>query len=96
MDIVWKITNLERQATDGLVTCAHYDVTATDGEYSARVYGTVAFERGETFIDFDALTEHDVVSWVKSRMDPVAVEQSLEQQIAVQKVPPIIHGMPWA
>lgn len=95
MEITWKITQLEREATDGLVTVAHYDVTATDGEHTARVYGTVGFERGDTFIDFANLTERDVISWVKSKMDPAAIEQSLADQIAVQKNPPVLQGMPW-
>ena len=95
MEITWKITNLERQATDGLVACAHYDVTAVDGDHSARVYGTVGLEKGEPLIDFDKLTERDVISWVKSKLDPAAVEQSLAAQIATQKNPPVLNGMPW-
>ena len=96
MQTTWKITQLERQADDGLVTVAHYDVVAVDGEYSARTYGTVSMERGETFIDFDRLTEADVISWVKAKLDPAAVEQSLAAQIDAQKNPPIIQGVPWA
>lgn len=95
MQITWKINQLERQAEDGLVTVAHYDVVAVDGDYSARTYGTVSFERGETFIDFNQLTETDVISWVKSKLDPAAVEQSLADQIATQKNPPVLQGMPW-
>lgn len=96
MQIVWKITQLDRQASDGLVTCAHYDVSATDGDYTARIYGTVGLERGETFIDFANITEADAISWVKSKLDPAAVEQALAAQIELQKNPPILQGMPWA
>lgn len=96
MQTTWKITNLDRTADGGLVTCAHYDVTAIDGEFSASVYGTVALERGETFIDFDKLTEKDVISWVKAKLDPAAVEQALAAQIEAQKNPPIVQGVPWA
>lgn len=96
MDITWKINQLERQAEDGLVTVAHYDVSAVDGDYTARVYGTVSFERSDTFIEFEHLTERDVLSWVKSKLDPAAVEQALAAQIDAQKNPPILHGTPWA
>lgn len=95
MDITWKIKQLERQADDGLVTMAHYGVDAVDGEFTASTYGTVSFERSDTFIEFDKLTERDVISWVKSRLDPAAVEESLANQIAAQKNPPILQGMPW-
>lgn len=95
MQTTWKITQLERQATDGLVTVAHYDVTAVDGDLTARVYGTIGLEPGETFIEFEKVTERDVISWVKAKLDPAAVEQSLAGQIEAQKNPPIIPGVPW-
>ena len=95
MQTTWKIIQLERKADDGLVTVVHYRVEAVDGEFSASTYGTVSFERGETFIDFNQLTETDVISWVKSKLDPAAIEQSLADQIATQKNPPVLQGMPW-
>lgn len=96
MEIVWTIGQLERQAADGLVTVGHYRVTATDGDYTASTYGTISFERGDTFIAFDQLTERDVISWVKSKLDPAAVELSLKAQIDQQKSPPVLSGVPWA
>lgn len=95
MEITWKINQIERQANDGLVVVAHWGAVAADGDYTANAYGTVGFERGETFIEYETLTERDVISWVKSKLDPAAVEQSLADQIAQQKNPPILQGMPW-
>lgn len=97
MQAVWKITQLERQAKDGMVTVAHYNVSATDGDYAATVYGSVQLEPGETFIPYDQLTERDVISWLKAKLDQAAVEQSLADRIDAQKNPPIIKDVPsWA
>ena len=41
--ITWNISQLDRQTSDGFVTTAHWQATATDGtdgEYSASVYNT--------------------------------------------------------
>ena len=66
MNITWTISQLDRQTSDGLVTTAHYTVNAVDGEYSAGSYGTVGFERGESFIAYASLTEGQVIAWVKN------------------------------
>lgn len=96
METIWKITELKRQATDGMVTVAHYEVIATDGDFSERVYGTIGLEPGDTFIPSENLTERDVISWIKAKLDPAAIEQALAAQIDAQKNPPIVPGVPWA
>jgi len=95
MQTTWTINELEREATDGLVTVGHYSVTAVDGEFTASTYGTVSFERADTFIEFDKLTEHDVISWVQAKLGKADVEQSLAAQIEAQKNPPVLRGKPW-
>ena len=91
----WTITQLDRQTSDGLVTTAHWRVDAVDGEYSAGNYGTVGFERGDTFTAYDSLTEAQVIAWVKDKLDVEAIEASLVAQIALQKAPVIATGVPW-
>ena len=95
MTITWTIAQLERQTSDGLVTTAHWTVNAVDGEHSAGSYGTVGFERGDTFIAYDSLTEAQVIAWVKDKLDVEAIEASLAAQIESQKNPVSATGVPW-
>ena len=95
MNITYTIAQLDRQTSDGLVTTAHWRVDAVDGEYSAGSYGTVGFERGDTFIAYESLTEAQVIAWVKEKLDVDAIEASLAAQIALQKAPTAATGVPW-
>ena len=93
--ITWKIAQLDRQTSDGLVTTAHWTVNAVDGEHSVGAYGSVGFERGDTFIAYDSLTEAQVIAWVKDKLDVEAIEASLAAQIELQKNPVTATGVPW-
>jgi hypothetical protein len=95
MNITYSIAQLDRQTSDGLVTTAHYTVNAVDGEHIAGSYGTVGFERGESFIAYESLTEAQVIAWVKDKLDVEAIEASLAAQIALQKAPVTATGVPW-
>lgn len=95
MNITWSINNLDRQTSDGLVTTAHWTVNAVDGEHTAGSYGTVGFERGDTFTAYDSLTEAQVIAWVKDKLDVEAIEASLAAQIESQKNPVTATGVPW-
>jgi len=95
MTTTWKIAQLDRQTSDGLVTTAHYTVNAVDGNHTAGSYGTVGFERGESFIAYASLTEAQVIEWVKDKLDVEAIEANLAAQIALQKAPITATGVPW-
>jgi len=95
MTTTWTIAQLDRQTSDGLVTTAHYTVNAVDGEHTAGSYGTVGFERGESFIAYDSLTEAQVIAWVKDKLDVEAIEASLAAQIESLKNPVTATGTPW-
>jgi hypothetical protein len=95
MNITYTIAQLDRHTSDGLVTTAHWRVDAVDGEYSAGIYGTVGFERGDTFIAYDSLTEAQVIAWVKEKLDVEAIEAGLQAQIDAQKNPVTATGVPW-
>jgi hypothetical protein len=90
----WKIVQLDRKTADGFVTTAHWDVTLTDGEYSARAYGTCGFS-GELTTPYADLTEAQVLEWVWASVDKDAYEQSLAAQIEAQKNPVSATGLPW-
>lgn len=95
----WTIANLERNTTDGGVVVAHWRATLEDGEYTASSYGTCSFTPDATaadFVPFDQLTEADVLAWVHASVDKDAVEAALAENIAGQKAPAVVSGLPWA
>ena len=101
MTITWKINNLERQTSDGLVTVVHWGASATEDSndpekpYSAGVYNTQALERGDSFVNYDTLTEETVLGWLWGKIDKEAVESALTAQIEAQKAPVTANGLPW-
>jgi hypothetical protein len=94
--ITWKINNLERQTSDGLVTVVHWGATAVDGNYSVGIVNTQALERGDSFVNYDTLTEETVLGWLWTKVDKETVEAALEAQIEAQKAPVISNGLPWS
>jgi hypothetical protein len=95
----WNIANLEyTNDADKGVTIAHWRVTAEDGEYSASSYGTTSFTpdaSAEGYVAYESLTEETVLGWVKEQLDVEAIESALADNIAAQKAPATLAGMPW-
>jgi hypothetical protein len=96
----WAIANLERETSDGYVFTAHYTVSANDGTYSAGAYGSVGFQRPESLIPFDDLTEELVVAWTKEAIggdEKVAqIEAALQAQLDEKHAPTKASGVPWS
>lgn len=89
---------MDRNAANGGVTVAHWNVTAVDGDYSASAYGSAGFTPDASAADFKpyaSLTQADVLAWVWGSVDKAAAEASLAQQIAAQKNPVTLNGLPW-
>ena len=99
MTITWSIVQMDRNAANGGVTVAHWNVSAVDGDYSASAYGTAGFTPDASapdFVPYANLTEAEVLAWVwVSGVDKDAAEASLAQQIAAQKNPVTLNGLPW-
>jgi hypothetical protein len=93
--ITWTISNLDRQTSDGFVYCAHWQATATDGDYSASVISTCSWSDGTPTVPYASLTKDAVLAWVWESVDKDAVEDSLLAQIAEQKAPVKATGVPW-
>ena len=93
--ITWKINNLERQTSDGLVTVVHFGATAVDGDYAASIVNTQALERGDSFVNYDTLTQETVLGWLWQKVDKDTVEAALTAQINAQKAPVSANGLPW-
>jgi hypothetical protein len=94
--IVWNISQLDRQTSDGFVTTAHWQATATDGNYSASAYSTCSWSDGTATIPYASLTKETVLGWIWANgVDKAAVEASLEAQIELKKNPVTAVGLPW-
>ena len=96
----WKVSQLERETSDGYVYTAHWTVNATetveDKTYSVGAYGSIGLERPEEdLIPFENLTEELVVSWIQEKLDVETYETSLQSQIDEQKTPSKLSGVPW-
>lgn len=101
--MLWTISQLDRTLPECCVTTAHWRVSASDGNASGSVYGTISFPHKDhndpTFIPYDQLTEAQVLQWVKDEMgaDQVAAhEANVQAQIDRQKNPTSAAGVPWA
>ena len=97
----WTISTLERELQGDLaggVIVAHWRATAVDGDFSASNYGTVGFTPDPSasgFIDYDSLTEADVIGWVQTEVGKDAIEASLAAKIEGDKNPTQAAGVPW-
>jgi hypothetical protein len=89
----WVISDLQAKIQDGelsnVIDTIHWRYQATDGEYSADVYGSVGLDSPEadSFIPADELTVADVEAWLESKLDVEALKEGLDAQIDSQKNP---------
>lgn len=94
--IVWSISTLDRQTSDGFVTTAHWQCNATDGDYSASIVNTCSWSDGSPIVPYNSLTQETVLGWIWANgVDKDAVEEALEAQIELQKNPVKATGVPW-
>ena len=95
--IVWNISQTNYETANGFVTTAHWQATATDGEYSASVYSTCSWQPGTPTIPYGSVTMQEVLDWCwAGGVDKEAVEASLDAQIELQKNPVTATGVPWS
>lgn len=89
----YKIINMQRNV-NGIVRTVSFSVTASDGVDSfTRTYSTGLPEPIDTPIDYDDLTETQVITWVKD-----LVGTSTEERLAayiISKNEGRQNGMPW-
>ena len=102
MEYVWKIYDLKRTITDNVVTKITY---ACESEFSGsgtRKIGELSITGNpsdEGFIDYENLTEGDVLGWVTGSIDTGAIEtlcsSSIAQQIEARVAVTEVNGKPW-
>jgi hypothetical protein len=90
------INQLDRNTDGDIVTTVHWTVSKADGEFTASSYGSVGVQVGDTVIPFASLTEEVVKTWLAEKLDLVAMEASLDAQLAELKTPKVATGLPWA
>ena len=96
MTIVWNISQLDRQTSDGFVTTAHWQATAVDGEHSASIYATCSWSDGTPTVAYADLTQEQVLGWIWANgVDKDATEAALAAQIEAKKNPVQATGVPW-
>ena len=96
MNIVWTISTLDRETSNNFVITAHWQATATDGDYTASIYSTASWADGTPVIPYSDLTQATVLGWVWESVDKTATEAALAAQIALQKAPVTASGTPWS
>jgi len=89
----WGFPSLEVEFdVDGLtnvVKTVHWTYTASEGDFSAYVYGSVGVGSPDpaTFTDYAELTKEQVTEWVEAALNVEEMKASLAGQIEAQKAP---------
>ena len=80
----WQFPNFE-VGNDNTVKTIHWRYTATDGDYSASMYGSCAGSEG---MDFTAMTkDHAIACVVENNQSEAEMQTNLSAQIEAQKNP---------
>ena len=90
-----RVNQLDRNTDGDIVTTIHWTAIKEDGGFTASAYGTVGVEVGDTVIPFASLTEEVVKTWLAEKLDLETMEASLDAQLADQKAPKVLSGLPW-
>ncbi len=91
----WIVNQMTRVATDGFVVTVDWTASEQDGPYTASTSGTTGLNQGDSFTPYEDLTQDQVISWVKAIVDVNAIEANLANEIALQKNPVVLNGVPW-
>ena len=102
----WNITQLDcypnAEGQTNLVFNVHWNVTASDGTYTANTYGVqpLIYVAGSPFIPFANLTQAEVIGWIQSAMGNekiTAIQTNLDNIILNLLNPPIVSPkLPWS
>lgn len=96
---IWQIDTLSVSNTGGLVdvvVTAFWRVNARDGEHTGTTYGSVQLDPPTpgAFANFDALTEAQVLGWVKAKLDVPATEAAALANLEAVRNPPTRYKAP--
>ena len=101
---VWKIADLRRDLSDGFCHTAHWTLVAisdqVDSEgnaYNSGAYDCTSLDRPDTLVDFEDLTEADIVASVQAKLGTekvTAIQERLAARIAEKITPTQASGKP--
>lgn len=99
MTVTWHIDTLsvaDRDALRDVVVTVFWRVNARDGEHIGTAYGSVQLDPPipGAFADFDALTEAQVLGWVKATLDAPATEAAALVNLEAVRNPPTRYATP--
>jgi hypothetical protein len=103
---IWNVKDLYTKTEGQLqdyVVFANYEVTGTDGTYTASLPSTCQFEvtQGSTFVPYEDLTEELVIEWIQQTLGVngvTSITACIDGQIESQKNPPVTPQntpLPW-
>lgn len=105
MTTTWKIAQLKRNPTNGLVFEVTYIMNFELENETDRHVGSVELEgdpTSETFVPYEELTELIVLEWVKEELTQAKIteietsmETRLEDRIEKKANPEFLTGTPW-
>ena len=98
----WKIYDLKRTTSDGLVTNVTYACESSYDNSSTRSIGEITLSGSPSeagFIPYEDLTETEVLGWVNANIDEAAVQTANSATIATQIIRRAAitssNGTPW-
>jgi len=98
----WQVNTLERELADNYVYKVIYRVNGVDGDITYRATGEVELPKPGTLIPYADLTESQVLTWTKEKLNAnnagavAAIEQEVENGVNAQKTPTTETGKPWS
>jgi hypothetical protein len=99
--VAWKVVDMTRRISDGMVEIVQWIAEAIDGDIAARRGGKTPVPPSppNVFIPFPDLTEAVCLGWVQDALGVAeiqAIEADLLVQIQEQISPSTAGGVPWA
>ena len=98
----WKIYDLKRTISDGVVNLVTYACESEDSGYGTRKIGELTVTGSASdpgFIAYESLTEANVLAWVTSSVDTASFESenssSIASTIVAQAAITESNGTPW-
>ena len=102
MEHIWKIYNLKRNLSDGLVTEVTYGCESNYSGSGVRRIGDLEVSGSASdpgFIEYENLTEEIILTWVTGSIDTSSIEtensSSVAEQVARKAAITTGNGTPW-
>jgi len=102
MQHTWKIYDLKRTISSGVVTEVKYACESSHEEHSRRKIGDISITGSASdpgFVAFEDLTEETVLGWITGSIDTSSIEVELSSSIAntINEIAAVTeaNGKPW-